>query len=104
MNDDAGTPEASGGWRIAVIGAGSWGTALALHAASSGHDVRLWVRRPALAERFSAARENDEYLSGFMFPESLSVVSDPAAAMSGSGESAARGGPAARGLDGHERS
>ena len=43
---------------IAVLGAGSWGTALAVHLARLGHDVRLWARDPALVADMPSAREN----------------------------------------------
>jgi len=49
---------------VAVLGAGSWGTALAVHLARLGHDVRLWGRDAALVERLAAARTNAEYLPG----------------------------------------
>jgi glycerol-3-phosphate dehydrogenase (NAD(P)+) len=49
---------------IAVLGAGSWGTALAVHCARLGHDVRLWARDGALAEEIAAAGENSRYLAG----------------------------------------
>ena len=42
--------------RIGVLGAGSWGTALAVHLARTGHDVRLWARDPALAADDGARR------------------------------------------------
>jgi len=50
--------------RIAVIGAGSWGTALAVHCARAGHDVALWGRDPALVDEISQTRENARYLPG----------------------------------------
>jgi glycerol-3-phosphate dehydrogenase (NAD(P)+) len=49
---------------IAVLGAGSWGTALAVHLARLGHDVRLWGRDAVLVGRLADARENAEYLPG----------------------------------------
>jgi glycerol-3-phosphate dehydrogenase (NAD(P)+) len=48
--------------RIAVIGAGAWGTALAEMLAQAGRRVRLWTRRPELAQRITASRENADYL------------------------------------------
>jgi glycerol-3-phosphate dehydrogenase (NAD(P)+) len=47
---------------IAVLGAGSWGTALAIHAARVGHDVMLWGRDAALMAQIAATRENARYL------------------------------------------
>jgi glycerol-3-phosphate dehydrogenase (NAD(P)+) len=50
--------------RIAVLGAGSWGTALAVHCGRIGHDVRLWGRDPSLVEDIARTRENAAYLPG----------------------------------------
>jgi glycerol-3-phosphate dehydrogenase (NAD(P)+) len=49
---------------IAVLGAGSWGTALAVHLARLDHDVRLWGRDAALVDRLREARVNADYLPG----------------------------------------
>jgi glycerol-3-phosphate dehydrogenase (NAD(P)+) len=49
---------------IAVLGAGSWGTALAAHCARVGHAVRLWGRDAALMEAMCATRQNAQYLPG----------------------------------------
>jgi len=54
--------------RVAVIGAGSWGTALAIHLARNGHDVRLWVREPELLEAMRQTGENTMFLPGFPLP------------------------------------
>jgi len=70
-------------WRVAVLGAGSWGTALALHAHRSGHEVTLWARREDLAGQIKQAGENTVYLPGQEIPRALRVTSDPAAAMAG---------------------
>jgi glycerol-3-phosphate dehydrogenase (NAD(P)+) len=56
---------------IAVLGSGSWGTALAVHLARTGHDVRLWARDGALAAAMSAQRENATYLPGIQLPAAL---------------------------------
>jgi glycerol-3-phosphate dehydrogenase (NAD(P)+) len=66
---------------IAVIGAGSWGTALAIVLAKNGHAVRLWARDSGLAERSEHDRINARYLADCPFPESLSVTSDLTAAL-----------------------
>ncbi len=68
-------------WRIAVVGAGSWGTALAIHAARAGYPVRLWTRRPEAAEAMSRDRENRAYLPGCPFPEALTVSEDAASCL-----------------------
>jgi len=49
---------------IAILGAGSWGTALAVHLARTGHEVRLWGRDAALMSRLASDRENALYLPG----------------------------------------
>jgi glycerol-3-phosphate dehydrogenase (NAD(P)+) len=59
--------------KVAVVGAGSWGTALALQASRVGHRVRMWDHAPERAAAMQAARENARYLPGCTFPESLTV-------------------------------
>ncbi len=56
---------------IGVLGAGSWGTALAVHAAAKGYPVRLWARQPALARRLAAERVNRDYLPEIELPAGL---------------------------------
>jgi glycerol-3-phosphate dehydrogenase (NAD(P)+) len=56
---------------VTILGAGSWGTALAVHLARIGHEVLLWARDAGLAERLRTARENAVYLPGVAFPETL---------------------------------
>jgi len=56
---------------VAVLGAGSWGTALAILLARKGLHVRLWPRRPSLARLMAAQRRNPEYLSEFTLPEQV---------------------------------
>ena len=58
---------------VAVLGAGSWGTALAVHLGRLGHDVRLWARDRTLVDEMSARRANAVYLPDVAFPESVSV-------------------------------
>jgi glycerol-3-phosphate dehydrogenase (NAD(P)+) len=58
---------------IAIVGGGSWGTALALILAARHETVRLWVHDPALAARMAAKRENDAYLPGFVLPKRIAV-------------------------------
>ena len=58
---------------VAVLGAGSWGTALAVHFARGGRAVRLWGRDAAQLARMAAARANERYLPGTAFPASLEV-------------------------------
>jgi len=61
---------------IAVLGAGSWGTALALQFARSGRVVRLWGRDDTQLATIESARCNDRYLPGAEFPENIHVVPD----------------------------
>jgi glycerol-3-phosphate dehydrogenase (NAD(P)+) len=66
---------------VAVIGAGSWGTALAIHLARVGHDVRLWGRDRTLVADMAARRANAVYLPDFNFPRSLTPVESLASAL-----------------------
>jgi glycerol-3-phosphate dehydrogenase (NAD(P)+) len=61
--------------KIGVIGAGAWGTALAMLLADKGHDVTLWMYEKDLAEETARTRENRAYLPGFTLPESIHVTS-----------------------------
>jgi glycerol-3-phosphate dehydrogenase (NAD(P)+) len=65
------------------VGAGSWGTALALQFARSGREVHLWGRDTAELRRIAAARENKKYLPAVAFPENLHVAQDLAACLKG---------------------
>jgi glycerol-3-phosphate dehydrogenase (NAD(P)+) len=56
---------------IAILGGGSWGTALAVHLAGVGHQVRLWAREPDLVEEMRAARENRLFLPGVALPDAI---------------------------------
>jgi glycerol-3-phosphate dehydrogenase (NAD(P)+) len=66
--------------RVAVIGAGSWGTALANLLAAKGYDVRLWARTQRLAQRLACTRENALYLPGASLHPRLVPTADFAAA------------------------
>lgn len=66
---------------VAVLGAGSWGTALAIHLGRVGVPVRLWARDPALAQAMRAARENPRYLPGLVLPDAVTVTAEAAAAL-----------------------
>jgi glycerol-3-phosphate dehydrogenase (NAD(P)+) len=68
---------------IAVVGAGSWGTALALLLARKGHDVRLWSYEDDVAEAVNARRENTVYLPGVPLPARLVATTDIAETVSG---------------------
>jgi glycerol-3-phosphate dehydrogenase (NAD(P)+) len=69
--------------RIAVIGAGSWGTALGIQLARNGHETWMWDREPERAARMEATRENARYLPGAAFPEHLHVTNDLDVALDG---------------------
>lgn len=66
--------------RITILGAGAWGTAVAI-ALAARHDVLLWARNPAMVEATRAAGENTEYLPGFPLPAGLNVSADLKAAL-----------------------
>jgi glycerol-3-phosphate dehydrogenase (NAD(P)+) len=72
-----------GGEPIAVVGAGSWGTALAVHLARIGHDVRLWGRDRSIVERIGTDRENPSYLPGIRIPPLATATPDMDAALTG---------------------
>lgn len=69
--------------RIAVIGDGGWGTALAISAARAGAGVSLWSAFPDYAAEFCASRENTKFLPGVSVPEEIAITSDAAAALDG---------------------
>ncbi|MET0067185.1 MAG: NAD(P)H-dependent glycerol-3-phosphate dehydrogenase [Candidatus Thiodiazotropha sp.] len=71
---------------IAVLGAGSWGTALAILLSSNGHRVRLWGHLREEVEALGEARENRHYLPGIGFPDSLTAEADLARALQGASE------------------
>lgn len=68
---------------IIVIGAGSWGTALALTLARNGSKVRLWGHSLQHRQRLAQDRENRTFLPGFIFPDNLEVISELAMAFDG---------------------
>ncbi|HEX7085143.1 MAG TPA: NAD(P)H-dependent glycerol-3-phosphate dehydrogenase [Vicinamibacterales bacterium] len=69
--------------RIAVIGAGSFGTALAVHLSGVGHAVRLWARDAAFAAELQRSRRNEIYLPGIDLPAGVTVTGDLAGALEG---------------------
>ncbi|HVA63398.1 MAG TPA: NAD(P)H-dependent glycerol-3-phosphate dehydrogenase [Terriglobales bacterium] len=56
---------------VAVVGGGSWGTALAIVLARHGYEVALWVYEPELAQAMATERENRVYLPGFALPPGI---------------------------------
>lgn len=69
--------------RVAVMGAGSWGTAFAKVLADAGGDVTMWARRSALADMISSNHANPEYLPGLRLPDRVSATADASVALDG---------------------
>jgi glycerol-3-phosphate dehydrogenase (NAD(P)+) len=69
--------------RIAVIGAGSWGTALAIVAARNQHDVRLWAREIEVAQGIQTVHKNPYYLSDITLPENIRATTSLEEALAG---------------------
>ena len=69
--------------RVAILGAGAWGTALAIQAHRAGREVALWARDPERAAAMAAARANERYLPGAALPDGLRVTADAAEALAG---------------------
>jgi len=69
--------------RIAVLSAGSWGTAFSKVVADAGAEVMLWARRAELATTIQEQRVNPDYLPGLRLPESVHATSDVREALSG---------------------
>lgn len=66
--------------KLAILGAGSWGTALSVVLAPRFSEIRLWTFENDLADRMRATRENDVYLPGFKLPPNLAISTDLACA------------------------
>ncbi len=69
--------------RVAVIGAGNWGTALSFSLAGLGHGVRLWAHEKEVVESIRTRRENCLFMSGLRLPESIRPTNDLAEALEG---------------------
>ena len=69
--------------KVAVFGAGSWGTAFATVLANAGNQVSVWARRESLCDLINAQHENAEYLPGIRLPDAITATHDPAAAADG---------------------
>ncbi len=71
------------GRRVAVMGAGSWGTTFAVVLADAGCDVRLWARRREVADEVNALHRNSTYLDDLPLPEAVVGTADPHEALDG---------------------
>lgn len=69
--------------RVAVIGAGSWGTAVSWLLGNKGHEVGLWAREPEIAEGVNETRHNPLYLKDIVLPESVTATPDIDRAVAG---------------------
>jgi len=69
--------------RVAVVGGGAWGTALALVAARAGREVTLWARDPVIVAAINRERENPVYLPGIALDPPIAATTDAAAALLG---------------------
>src|SRR5262245_33560608 len=70
--------------RITIIGAGSWGTALAIVAARVGHEVRLWSRSPEVVRTINELHTNPSYLVDAIIPSEVIATGDLVAAIADS--------------------
>jgi glycerol-3-phosphate dehydrogenase (NAD(P)+) len=68
---------------IAVVGAGSWGTALTIHLARTGAPIRLWAREPEIVDGIRTRRRNPVYMPDFDLPLGVEATGDIAAAVDG---------------------
>lgn len=68
--------------RIAVVGGGAWGTALAAHAARLEHEVTLWAREPNVVQDVNELHENRVFLEGIALPRTIEASTDEAAVTS----------------------
>jgi glycerol-3-phosphate dehydrogenase (NAD(P)+) len=69
--------------RVAVFGAGSWGTAFSLVLADAGHDVTMWGRREEVCAAINEKHENLDYLPGITLPDAVRATHDPGEAAGG---------------------
>ncbi len=87
MNERSPTPEHQRDYhtiqKIGVLGAGSWGTALAKLLAEKGYQVQMWAYEPEVVASINARHTNDVYLPGFELPKNLTAVSTVEEAVTG---------------------
>ena len=72
--------------KLAVIGAGSWGTTFAKVLADGGAEVSLWARRPELADEINSSHRNGDYLPGVNLPAGVTASSDIAEVLAGASQ------------------
>ena len=71
------------GPRVAVVGAGSWGTTFGKMLADGGAQVTMWTRRPELAQEITEAKRNSQYLPGINLPRSMAATHELSRALDG---------------------
>ena len=69
--------------KVAMFGAGSWGTAFSVVLADAGNDVTLWARREEVCASINEKRENSDYMPGLQLPESITATHDAEQALDG---------------------
>jgi glycerol-3-phosphate dehydrogenase (NAD(P)+) len=69
--------------KVAVFGAGSWGTAFSVVLADAGNDVTLWARREELCATINEKRQNTDYLPGVELPAAVDATHDPERTLAG---------------------
>ena len=69
--------------RVAVVGAGSWGTTFGKILADGGAHVTMWARRPELAQEIAEAKRNSQYLPGVNLPRTMTATSHLSEALEG---------------------
>lgn len=69
--------------KVAVFGAGSWGTAFSMILADAGNEVTMWARREEVCEDINAKHENTGYMAGIELPHSIRATTDPQQALAG---------------------
>ena len=72
--------------KLAVIGAGSWGTTFAKVLADGGSEVALWARRPELADEINSSHRNGDYLPGVNLPAGVTASSDISEVLAGASQ------------------
>ena len=69
--------------KVAVMGAGSWGSAFSIVLADAGNDVSIWARREEVCDAINERRENTDYLPGIELPSSVSATPEADKALAG---------------------